>query len=414
MIVLRFVQHDARLCARLEFGQFRHSVLCDIMSETKQVNALFKAIKAGDVAKTRELLTAGVSIESPDPNKLTPVMLAAQAGQRAVFDLLVERGAHLDGRGFGDTDVLECAAEGGHVEIIQFLLAQGHPVEGRWKARSKVDEREGHMTPLYLAALNAHVDAVRVLLAAGAKRDVKYDGTLLLKTIEQEIKFPNFEEDVARVPRWKEIVAMMKGSPAQSQKPERSVEDDVKAFAANALRPEYKKLHKALTERCGPAQKWKPVPDHGIAAKDVVRFTLAGCKKQKDLDAIQTEARNAGCHLVLNDLWLPGEDAKLVLFPTDNKFAVVAAVGTEGANHGVQTSHVLDWLKELDAGNPFHLTYCGHDFVGGTFIKSVKKADELAESMAEFCPDCLDEEIDSAEILAMVLKKQKSFFLRWG
>lgn len=383
------------------------------MSETKKVNALFKAIKAGEVAKVRELLAAGVSIESLDPNKHTPVMLAAEAGQRDVFFALVELGANLHALGLLQHDLLESAAEGGNVEIINFLLKKKFPVEGHWKPRSKIDEREGHMTPLYLAALNAHVDAVRVLLEAGAKRDVKYDGTPLLKTIEQEIKFPNFEEDVARVPGWKQIVAMLKGSPAKSPSPERSVEDDVKAFAENARRPEYQKLLNSLTKRCGPARAWKPVPDHGIAAKDVVRFTLVGCKKQKELDALQAEARTAGYHLVLDDLWLPGDDAKLVLFPTDNKLAVVAAVGTEGANHGVQTSHVLDWLKELDTENPFQLTFCGHDFVGGNFVKSVKKAEELAESMVEFCPDCLDDEIDSAEILAVMLKKQKSFFLRW-
>ncbi len=110
---------------------------------------------------------------------------------------------------------------------------------------------------------------------------------------------------------------------------------------------------------------------------------------------------------------MPGEDAALVLFPTDNKLAVVAAIGTEGANYGVSTADAIAWLKHLDEENSFTLRYCGHDLVGGAFLGAVKGAKKLAERIAEFCPSCLDEGFETPEELALALKQQKAFLLRW-
>jgi Domain of unknown function (DUF4253) len=89
-----------------------------------------------------------------------------------------------------------------------------------------------------------------------------------------------------------------------------------------------------------------------------------------------------------------GGDAALVLFPTADKLAVVASAGTEGANYGVQTADVIDWLKQVDDENPFHLTFCGHDLVGGAFLRPVKGARKLAERVIEFCPSCPDEGVE--------------------
>ena len=79
----------------------------------------------------------------------------------------------------------------------------------------------------------------------------------------------------------------------------------------------------------------------------------------------------------------------------------------------VQTADVIGWLKTLDQENPFILRYCGHDLVGGTFIRTVRGAKKLAGQMAEFCPTCMDEGVESPDELAAALKKRKGFLLRW-
>ena len=76
-----------------------------------QANALFKAAKGGDVGRVRELLAAGAPLEATDPNRMTPVMLAAQAGQAEAFRVLVEHGANLRALALCQIDLLQCAAK---------------------------------------------------------------------------------------------------------------------------------------------------------------------------------------------------------------------------------------------------------------------------------------------------------------
>ncbi|MCI0685473.1 MAG: DUF4253 domain-containing protein [Gemmataceae bacterium] len=211
----------------------------------------------------------------------------------------------------------------------------------------------------------------------------------------------------------REIAALLGDVPAASDRSADAELREINQFAKNARRPEYVRFRKRLVERCGPARRWAPLPDHGLPAAEVVAFKLAGCKRQRTLENLQEEARKAGCHLILADPWAPGEDAALVLFPTDDKLAVVAAVGTEGANYRVQTAQVIAWLEKLDAENPFHLVFCDHESVGGTFVSAVKGVRKLAERMVEFCPSCLDEGPDDTGELALVLKKRRSFLMRW-
>lgn len=374
--------------------------------------ALLKAATIGDSAAIRKELTAGVPINATDLNRKTPVMLAAQHGHVNAFHTLVERGADMTILAFNN-DLLECAAEGGNVEIVQYLIKEGHPIEGRWKPRSKVAERAGHITPLIMAAINGRVDAVRVLLEAGANREAKFDGKTALKFVEEDIKYPNSPEEIERVPLLIEIAALLKGKPAGPASPDDSRALEVGKFAENARRPAHQQLQQTLVKRCGASRPWHPLQDHGIQATDVAAFTLKNCEVQKELAELQEKARKADSHLVLVEPWVPSEDAVVVLFPTDNKLAVVAAVGTEGANYQVRTADVIAWLKKLDESNPFHLTFCGHDFVGGVFLKAVKGAIKLAKEMIEICPSCQDEGFETAEELAKAIKKRKSFLLRW-
>jgi hypothetical protein len=201
--------------------------------------------------------------------------------------------------------------------------------------------------------------------------------------------------------------------PAESSGSADSEMNEVARFAANARRPEYASLCERLAALCGTGRSWAPLPDHGLPAAKVVAFTLGGCRRQKTLDELQNDARDAGCHLILAGPWAPPEEADLVLFPTSHKLAVVAAVGTEGANYGVQNANVIAWLETLEGENPFHLVLCNHELVGGVFVGPVKGARKLAERMVQFCPSCLDEVFEDAEGLALALKKRKSFLLRW-
>jgi hypothetical protein len=378
-----------------------------------KADALISAAISGKADRIRKLLSEGAPLEAQDMNRSTPVMLAAQHGHVEAFRLLVEAGANLHAVAGRQKDLLEMAVDSGKVELVRFLLDRGLPVDGHWKlpdSDNPAFRRIGHDTPLIRAAERGHVEIVRVLLEAGADRSRKHNGQTALAVAQEHLRDPDYEEDHQA---YREIVSLLGGAPGKGPRPLDWLRDEVATFAASAGRPAYAKLYDSLVAACGGGRPWQPVPDHGIPATNVVAFTLKKVKKQKKIEELQALARDAGCQLVLGEPWAPGEDAQLVLFPTADKLAVVAAVGTEGANYNVKcVPHVVDWLAALDAENPFHLVLCTHEAIGGTFLGPVKGATKLAARMAQFCPSVLD---DAGEepTLARLLKKGKSFLLWW-
>lgn len=173
---------------------------------------LRKAAIAGDAARIHELLAEGVPIETPDENQKTPVMLAAQSGNWDAFKALVDAGANLHHLALTKIDLLECAAAGGNVEIIQFLLDQGHPIEGHWKKsdwKSKELQRLGHLTPLNMAAICGNVEAVRHLLKAGANRNAMYDEETPLMRVQQMILYPITDAQIAKKSEFEAIVSLL-------------------------------------------------------------------------------------------------------------------------------------------------------------------------------------------------------------
>jgi len=373
-------------------------------------DALLKAAQSGGAAKIKQLLAGGAPIEARDVNRKTPVMLAAEGGHVEAFRVLVEAGADLHATASRQLDLLEVAARSGNLEIVRFLLERGLPVDGHWQPLNETFRKMGHDRPLIQAADNAQVEVTRVLLEAGADRNAKYQGQTALQMVKERLRDPDYEDQKKE---YEQIAALLGESPTKGERSAATDASEVKNFAKNARRPEYVQLRKSLTGRYGEARPWSPLPDHGVPATNVVTFTLPDCRRQKAIDDLQEEARKAGSHLVLAEPWNAGEDAVLVLFPTDNKLAVVAAVGTEGANYGVETPKIISWLAALDGENPFHLVYCDHESVGGTFLGPIKAVKKLAERMVQLCPSCLDDGPEDAEELALDLKKQKSFLLRW-
>jgi len=112
--------------------------------------------------------SSGNESESDYDYGLSPLSWAANMGHEAVVELLIRRGADIDGRDIRehDHDVLapiECAARLGHLKIIELLLSKGASVEG-----NNSDELDSRMTPLGWAARMGNLSVVKALLSHGA------------------------------------------------------------------------------------------------------------------------------------------------------------------------------------------------------------------------------------------------------
>ncbi len=164
------------------------------------VTALQLACANGNATLIEALLKAGADIEKPDGAGETPLMTAVRSGEVAAVRLLLSRGANANAREpeYGQT-ALMLAARDDRSAIIPLLLHAGAQVDARtrvgaeprfrlpaentgskgkgisrggwpeWGARAA---RPGGMTALLFAAREGHLQAARLLLAAGANHEL--------------------------------------------------------------------------------------------------------------------------------------------------------------------------------------------------------------------------------------------------
>ncbi|XP_071085551.1 serine/threonine-protein phosphatase 6 regulatory ankyrin repeat subunit A-like [Haliotis cracherodii] len=124
-------------------------------------NILHLACLSGSVMIVKYLLSKTiVDINSKGQFRRTPVMMAAKAGQRDVFVLLVSKGADLSLVDEHNDNILHLACRLGHPEMVRFVLAQ---------SIVDIDCTGRHMrTPVMMAAENGHKEVFNVLASEGA------------------------------------------------------------------------------------------------------------------------------------------------------------------------------------------------------------------------------------------------------
>lgn len=149
-----------------------------------------------ELALVELLLDAGADPEGRGTGRwLAPLMTALAFGHRAAAELLVRRGARADtlpaAAGLGHADcaarllpraapeerhrALALAAQHGHAAIVRALLDAGED-PGRFNPPGL----HAHSTPLHQAALAGHAETARLLVARGARLDLRdrvHDGT---------------------------------------------------------------------------------------------------------------------------------------------------------------------------------------------------------------------------------------------
>jgi ankyrin repeat protein len=129
--------------------------------------ALMRAITKGNEGLVSLLLGHGARVDLADEAGKTPLMWASIKGQlglvRLVFEAVLERGSQkgVDRRGRDGKTALHHAAEGGHFDIMAYLLCN--------EAQASIKDASG-MTPLMLACTKGPVEVVQILLLPGAKK----------------------------------------------------------------------------------------------------------------------------------------------------------------------------------------------------------------------------------------------------
>lgn len=125
---------------------------------------LFDAVHGGDAAVVAKLAAAHPALLRqgwPGGGGASYLHLAAHRGHLAVCQALVDAGDDINGLRPPDGAVpLRLAAAAGHVQLVQWMLAQGAAVDGGIRSAG---------TPLMAAAMEGRVQVLELLLKAGAE-----------------------------------------------------------------------------------------------------------------------------------------------------------------------------------------------------------------------------------------------------
>jgi len=125
---------------------------------------LMMAADTGDPKLVKALLSHGAAVDARDPEfQQTALMFAARGGHTAVVRLLLEHGAQVDAQTrTGKTPEFRTPASNSGSKGAGI-------VRGGWPERGERDPTPGGKTALLYATREGHLDAVQILVSAGAQ-----------------------------------------------------------------------------------------------------------------------------------------------------------------------------------------------------------------------------------------------------
>lgn len=335
--------------------------------------------------RAKSLLDAGADPDDLSPDGESALIKAVFRLDLKMVKLLIEGGANVNFRTAKGKLPLT-AHPNMKTRMAKLLLENG--------ANPNAETIDGR-TAMRWAVASATKLQVQAMFDAG--------GTLDLSVEQQQ----SLLETVRRHNRG--VLPILQERFGASEQPVDRIRAQVKDFAKLAEADEFQAEATRIGEILGrqPA-KWK-------RRKGVTNFYKVGVLKHlakyydesidpDDFDAIERlfsrfsgEVHQRGYVLIMSGLPSESGRCSVLLFPTSEKYAVIAAMGTNAANYGRDTNDIINWLMEMERENPFRLTDASHDLLGGTFVAPIKNAEELTKRMIEFCPNMTDFAAASAD-----------------
>ncbi len=164
-----------------EEGLFRTTHVPD-PPVAREATPLIVATRRGYADIAGQLIKAGADVHAGDAEGLTALVYALKADDQPLIKLLKDAGAKPPKYAEGSLAAAWiAAAKAGDCARLRAMIGDGVDVNLKYASRSEQDEEDeeeggGEGTALKYAAQKGHLDAVKLLLASGAKPDEKSGG----------------------------------------------------------------------------------------------------------------------------------------------------------------------------------------------------------------------------------------------
>jgi poly(3-hydroxybutyrate) depolymerase len=223
--------------------------------------SIHEAAAEGNIKRVKQHLVEGVDVNAKFKDGWTPLHMAAEGGHREIVDLLIAKGADINatagaGDGVGWTPLHE-AAEEGHKKVVELLILKGADIN--------VKNGDGR-TPLDLAFKHKNAEIADILRKHGGKKsgELKAEKETPSKgedktspSIVLEAKAPDTlaAQLVALSPGINEIKVEHDG------RSRRLIITAPKTFSRQNLYPILFCFHGAGGKADGPSKRWSPHTD---------------------------------------------------------------------------------------------------------------------------------------------------------
>jgi hypothetical protein len=368
---------------------------------------LMEALRYDCSELVRVLLDAGADIHARKDNGTTALMWAAQAGSLGAVQLLLEGGADVNWHNADGWTALANAAIRGNPEVVDALLKAGADIQG-----------SGGRKALEIAATRGHIEMVQKLLAAGADVNaLDQDRWTVLQHVARQLEMATVRKDLPKA-NLENVLAILqkagaksgaeKGQSAEEESPEAEPKP-LPEFGEEADKEGFRRAVERLRVICRSDSP--PL----VEFNGGVSFAVSEEMAELILSRYHADFLGQGHFLFrcVANHGIGGQPDRLALLPTADKYRVIEAMQTDGANSDVTNEDIIHWLKELEKDQPFELSGIGSDFLEGKFTSPLKNLRKLARKMYALSPDIVDQGTGSVAALAMELKKSNRLYLWW-
>jgi hypothetical protein len=132
-----------------------------------------------------------------------------------------------------------------------------------------------------------------------------------------------------------------------------------------------------------------------------------------DIESLRQTLRSKGISILPIDPRHDVDKHDVAILPTLDPYAILGVFQTDGANYGIHTGDLVEWLRKLERTDPFELLEISLDMLRARFQRPPRDPDALARRIYAFCPDIVDQGVRTVEALAADLQTNQELYLWW-